>query len=54
MPQLLVVGHNDAFCLEVQDIAEACGALVAGLRIKSTTATDIAETWLELGGFCGG
>jgi hypothetical protein len=53
MPQLLVVGNNDSFCLDVQRIAEACGALAAGLRIKSTTATDIAETWLGLGGFVG-
>lgn len=53
MPQLLVVGQNDAFCLDVEAVAESCGAFATGLRIKSTTSIEIAETWLELGGFSG-
>lgn len=53
MPQLLVVGLNDDFCLDLQRISQQCGAYSAGLRIKSTTAINIAEDWLELGGFAG-
>lgn len=53
MPQLLIVGQTDQFCLEIQNVSQACGATSAGLRSKFTTAPSLAEEWLELGGFGG-
>ena len=53
MPQLLVVGSNDEFCLDLAKIANDCGAQALGLRLKSTTDTNVARSWLELGGFSG-
>lgn len=53
MPQLLVVGSSDKFCHSVARISIKSGAQATGLRLKSTTDTDIAQGWLTMGGFCG-
>lgn len=51
MPQILVVGHTEQFCIDVQQIADSIRAADIGIRIKTTTSIEHASSWLELGGF---
>jgi two-component system chemotaxis response regulator CheY len=51
MPQILVVGAEDSFCLGLQEIVDSIAGQELGLRLKTTTSSEIASKWLELGGF---
>ena len=51
MPQILVVGSDDQFCLGLQTVVDSISGQELGLRIKTTTSADLAAKWLELGGF---